>query len=136
MATSSRATSVKTPGVVSPDENQAQDVAQQLGQASSGKVLELGDGVELVHIDPPAPAPDLPADLQSLIDAAVARKLAELNPGRPTPATPSTKLPTEKEALAIVIANGGRAELSDAGYVCLPPNAAKVQRDANGFAKD
>lgn len=132
MATSSRATSVKTPGVVSPEDHQQID-------DQGGAAGELDAGADQAG-DEPAAAPELPADLQSLIDAAVARgvaaQLAALNPGRTAPAAPSTKLPTEKEALAIVIANGGRAELSDAGYVCLPPNAAKVQRDANGFAKD
>ena len=132
MATSSRATSVKTPGVVSPEDHQQID--------DQGAAEDKKDNDAYLVGDKPAAAPELPADLQSLIDAAVARgvaaKLAELNPGRAAPAAPSTKLPTEKEALAMVIANGGRAELSDAGYVCLPPNAANVQRDANGFAKD
>lgn len=132
MATSSRATSVKTPGVVSTED-------QQLLDDQGGASGELDAGADQAG-DEPAAAPELPADLQSLIDAAVARgvaaKLAELNPGRQTPAAPSTKLPTEKEALEQVIANDGRAVLSDAGYVCLPPNAAEVQRDANGFAKD
>ncbi len=133
MATTSRATTVKTPGVATPQDAQQLD-AQEFAAA------EVQDSGADQAGDQPEAAQALPVDLQAMIDAAVERRvaaqMAQLNPGRPSAAPAVAKLPTEAEALKQVIASDGRAILSDAGYVCLPPASAKVTRDANGFAKD
>lgn len=130
MATAStRAASIKTPGVVSPDiKDQGADSATFEDQAASAS---QGEGEQAGQAAAPM-APDLAAFIKDEIAKGIAAGLAQAGPAATAPI--SQELPTQDQALERVIKTG-RAVLSKDGYVCMPPAAANVQRDVNGFAK-
>ncbi|MFT3720406.1 hypothetical protein [Pseudorhodoferax sp.] len=126
---SPRALNVKTPGAADADQEtaagDAEDLEQETGHAGAGG----GD---------PQPQ-QLPPDLDALIAAKVAEGMAKERAKQrkaiEVPLRPTGVLPTQDEAIRIVKARGGRAVLSQDGYVCQNPLDAKIERDVNGFAK-
>lgn len=136
MATAStRAASIKTPGVQTPETQESNE-----GAAFSPEVGDSGPGsAELDAADPAAaPAFEMPADLAAFIKAEIAKGVAAgMAALRPAAAAPSARaeLPSHAEAMKQVKKNGGRAILSTEGYVCPLPEDVAVQRDTNGFAK-
>ena len=130
MATgSTRAASIKTPGVQTADTQDSNE-----GPAFSPEAGDPGADAADTAV---APAFEMPADLAAFIKAEIAKGVAAgVAALRPAAAAPSAQaeLPSQAEAMKQV-KSGGRAVLSTAGYVCPLPEDVAVQRDANGFAK-
>ena len=133
MATgSTRAASIKTPGVQSPADHQD-------GTEDTTFMPDAGDsGTGEDAADPAAAAPafEMPADLAAFIKAEIAKGVAAGMAALRPAAAPvlNAELPTHAEAMEQVKSKG-RAILSKDGYVCPLPADVAVQRDANGFAK-
>lgn len=135
MATgSTRAASIKTPGVQAPADPQ-DGVEDTTFMPDAG---ESGTGKDAADPAAAAPAFEMPADLAAFIKAEIAKGVAAgMAAMRPAAAAPSARaeLPSHAEAMKQVKKSGGRAILSTEGYVCPLPEDVAVQRDANGFAK-
>ncbi|MEN2431111.1 hypothetical protein [Comamonas sp. F1-6] len=133
MATAStRAASIKTPGVQTPETPETNE-----GPAFAPGDGDSGTGSTELDASDTAPTFEMPADLAAFIKAEIAKGVAAgMAALRPAAAAPSAQaeLPSQAEAMKQV-KSGGRAVLSTAGYVCPLPEDVAVQRDANGFAK-
>lgn len=130
MATAStRAASIKTPGVQTPESPEANQDAEFMPADGGESTIEENQGQA-------AAAPEMPADLAAFIKAEIAKGVAAGMAALRPAAAPfgRTELPSQAEAMKQV-KSGGRAILSTEGYVCPKPEDVAVQRDHNGFSK-